>query len=118
MPLPFEDTDAQYATPEWEAPRQHADERTRLLATRDRLIGQTGHGSITLSTEGSDSRLRQSSNFDDPVFEDEDPVFQKSVCMLGLSNITITSVVFVIIVSGLTKLIALHRTGRTVQKSL
>lgn len=105
--------DAQFASPVWESTYVHnaPDEGTRLLPGRP-LDHKRDDGDATANTspESIDAAgvhpLHDNREFDDADFGREDPVFQKSVYMLGCSILTITSVVFVIVVSGLTTLIS------------
>lgn len=107
-PQPFSnDSDDPYNSPDLDAalPPQPPSERSRLNSSRTPRYGTAPvHSSSSGSTPTSSAHV-PADPYDDAAFDDDDPENTKSVLMLSCSILMITSVVFVIIVSGLTKIV-------------
>lgn len=100
-PVFSDDLDGDYATPPWD----------NTVNERSQLLVETGgaYYSGEISSRDVDSRNNSVDNaegYEEDVFDDDVPLYIKSVYMLSCSILMIVSVVFVIVVSGLTKLVS------------
>lgn len=101
------DIEPDYSTPDW-SNSAVVTERSRL--TPNSTVASTSGGGASgyyqslPSANTSNASNGGPEGYEDEAYDDDDPVYIKSVYMLSCSILFITSVVFVIIVSGLTTL--------------
>ncbi len=98
---PFSDhLEPDYSTPEWT--NATVTERSRL--TPNASNSGAGYYQSLPSANTSNGSNGGPEGYEDEAYDDDDPIYIKSVYMLSCSILFITSVVFVIVVSGLTTL--------------